>query len=92
MATEFKSSIPIELLGNEGVMNLVSAGHAANDDPTPLRSTIKKFSIPEWAIEIATPIPAAPAPTIMTSCTSSESVVATSEFLFYEGILAELMY
>ena len=47
IAIEFKSSIPIELLGNEGVINLVSSGHDVKDEPTESRSTIKKFSTPE---------------------------------------------
>ena len=39
MPTEFKSNIPMELLGNDGVMNRVSAGHAAKEAPTLARST-----------------------------------------------------
>ena len=37
MATEFRSSMPIELVGNEGVMKRVSAGQALKDAPTVSR-------------------------------------------------------
>ncbi len=30
---EFRSNIPIELLGNEGVINRVSSGHEAKEEP-----------------------------------------------------------
>ena len=54
IAIEFKSNIPIELEGNEGVMNLVSSGHEENECPTELRSKIRKFSIPECKMVIPT--------------------------------------
>ncbi len=80
IAIEFRSSIPIELLGNDGVMKRVSSGHEEKEWPTVSRSTISRLSIPACAIAIPTPIPAAPAPTIMTSYSpwpSSEAVSGT---------------
>ena len=79
IAIEFKSNIPIELLGNDGVMNRVSSGQEEKEDPTVSRSTIRKFSIPTCAIAIPTPIPAAPAPTTITSYCSEPSAETVSD-------------
>ena len=62
MATEFRSSMPMEFVGNEGVMKRVSAGHEAKDAPTVRRSSTRKFSMPAWLRATATPTPAAPPP------------------------------
>ena len=66
-ATAFRSSMPIELVGNEGVMKHVSAGHSANDAPIIKRSRMTKFSIPACVSATPTPTPAAPPPTTTTS-------------------------
>ena len=66
-AMEFKSSMPMELLGKEGVMKRVSAGHLANEAPTVSRSTTKNFSTPACMSAMAAPMPAAPAPMTMVS-------------------------
>ena len=46
-AIEFRSSIPIELLGKDGVMNRVSSGHEAKEDPTESLSIMTKLPTPE---------------------------------------------
>ena len=67
-AIEFRSSIPTEfVVGNEGVMKRVSAGHAAKDAPTVDRSMTPKFVMPACLSATATPTPAAPAPITRTS-------------------------
>ena len=80
IAIEFKSSIPMELLGKDGVMNLVSSGHEAKDEPMVSRSTKRKSSTPACISEIETPTPAAPAPTTITLYGSwpSSSVLISS--------------
>ena len=69
----------MELLGKEGVINLVSLGHEAKEEPTTSRSTNKKSSTPACASAIAAPIPAAPAPIMITSNVSELS----SDTLFF---------
>ena len=46
MATELRSSMPMELVGKDGVMNRVSSGHKAKAAPTVNRSRTTKFSMP----------------------------------------------
>ncbi len=81
IAIEFKSSIPMELLGKDGVINLVSSGHDLNDEPTVPRSTIRKFSTPACSSAMPTPIPAAPAPIIIASNFLERSIKFSSSEL-----------
>ena len=45
IAIEFKSNIPTELLGKEGVINLVSSGHEANEEPTQSHKFIQRQEV-----------------------------------------------
>ena len=67
MTNEFRSSMPIELVGKEGVMKRVSSGQAAKEAPTSWRSSTTKSSIPACRRATDTPTPAAPPPTTTTS-------------------------
>ena len=46
-AIEFRSSMPIELLGKDGVMKRVSSGHDSKEEPTEPLSMMTKFPTPE---------------------------------------------
>ena len=61
------SSMPIEFVGKDGVIKRVSLGHMENEAPTMSRSRTIKFLTPASLSATATPTPAAPPPTTMTS-------------------------
>ena len=85
----------MELLGKDGVINLVSSGHDLNDEPTVPRSTIRKFSTPACSSAMPTPIPAAPDPIIIASnlrvqCENQKKILAIIEISNVHELLDEL--